>query len=316
MSPVALLVVALVCQVERPWAQGVAAADQEAALGQYRLGNTSFEQSQYSQALGHYRAALKAWDHPAIRYNTAVALINLDQPLEALENLEQALRFGAAPFESDTFKQAQLYQKLLAGLVSEVDVVCDEVGAVVMLDGEQLFTGPGSAHRRLRPGPHQLVARKDGFVTATAALQLEPGRPHREVMVLTVATAAPVKLVRRWSVWVPWSVLIAGAVVGGLSAPLFGASQTTYDNYDRDLGLFCPAGCLSAAAPSAVLQQQSQARTLNAVGVGFAVVGGATLVTGVVLMSLNGLRPEEPATVSVMPVVGPGFAGAVAGARF
>jgi hypothetical protein len=301
---------------ERPWAHGIPTERQERALSLYRTGNLAFEQSQYSQALGNYREALKSWDHPAIRYNTAVALINLDQPLEAFENLESALRFGAAPFDADAFKQAQLYKKLLASLVSEIEVVCDEPGAEVMLDGERLFTGPGTAHRRLRPGPHQLVAHKEGFVTETSAPSLEPGHVQREVLTLHVATAPVVKLVRRWPVGVPWAVLVGGAVVGGLSAVFFATSQSSYDTFDKDLALLCPSGCARSALPSTVQRTQSQARTLNGFGIGLAAVGGAALVAGVVLLSQNTLHPEEAAGVTWLPVLAPGFAGVTASLRF
>ena len=59
------------------------------------------------------------WDHPAIRYNTAVALINLDQPLAADVELDSAMRFGDAALGADTFKQAQLYKKLLGGQLAD-----------------------------------------------------------------------------------------------------------------------------------------------------------------------------------------------------
>src|SRR5262245_48307466 len=71
----------------RPWAVGVAPEAQSAALQLFKQGNSLFAESQHAAALAKYREALKVWDHPAIRYNAAVALVNLDQPLLAYENL-------------------------------------------------------------------------------------------------------------------------------------------------------------------------------------------------------------------------------------
>ena len=77
---------------DRPWAKGVPEDAQKQALVLFEEGNKLFENSEHAAALAKYREALKVWDHPAIRYNAAVALINLDQPLAANENLELALR--------------------------------------------------------------------------------------------------------------------------------------------------------------------------------------------------------------------------------
>ena len=87
---------------ERPWAEGVPEDARRQALGLFEEGNKLFESSEHAAALAKYREALKVWDHPAIRYNAAVALINLDQPLAANENLELALRYGEAPFSPET----------------------------------------------------------------------------------------------------------------------------------------------------------------------------------------------------------------------
>lgn len=294
---------------ERPWASGVSAPDQELALSVFRDANVLFEQSKYSQALARYREALKTWDHPAIRYNTAVALINLDQPLEAFENLEAALRFADAPFDAETFKQAQLYRKLLAGQVAEIEVVCAEPGAEVLLDGARLFIAPGTHRLRLKPGPHQLVARKEGFVTETAVLQLESGVLHREEVSLKLPSAAQVRLVRRFPVWVPWSVLGAGVVTAILGAPLMAAAQSSFNTFDSDLARLCPEGCTQSTLPKTILDARSTGRVENGVAIALFAVGGAAVATGVVLLSLNGLRAESEPTFAVLPVFGPGVFG-------
>jgi len=166
--------------VSRPWAEGVPQDQQDQALGLFKEGNQLFEGSQHAAALAKYREALKLWEHPAIRYNTAVALINLDQPLAAFEDLERALRYGDAPLGADTYQQALTYRKLLLGQLAELDVSCVEAGAEITLDGQLLFVGPGEAMRRLLPGSHQLVARKPGFLTETRSLVLLPGKPSQE----------------------------------------------------------------------------------------------------------------------------------------
>ena len=86
---------------DKPWAAGVSAENQKAALDLYNDGAKAFGDADYKDALATYTRALALWDHPAIRYNIAVCLINLDRPVEALDNLEHAMRFGAAPLGPD-----------------------------------------------------------------------------------------------------------------------------------------------------------------------------------------------------------------------
>ena len=39
------------------------------------------------------------WDHPGIHYNLALALLNMDQPVEVYQNLENAIKYGAEPLD-------------------------------------------------------------------------------------------------------------------------------------------------------------------------------------------------------------------------
>jgi hypothetical protein len=296
---------------ERPWAAGVAPAQQEEALRIFTAGNELFEQSNHAQALTRYREALKAWDHPAIRFNAAVALINLDQPLQAFENLEAALRFGEAPFNAETWRQGLLYKKLLSGQLSELEVVCDEPGAEVTLDGERLFTAPGTATRRVRPGAHQLVASKAGFATTVVPVELAAGGQRREALTVAVAVAPPVRLVRRFPTYLPWTVMGAGALVALLGVPVFASAQSNYTAWDSDLARLCPTGCALSSLPASVSERRVAGQNENVAAVVLFGVGAAAVVSGVVLMALNTPRPEEEAApqVSLVPLVGPGLAG-------
>src|SRR5262249_43670006 len=128
---------------ERPWADGVPDALQAEAKQLFDAGNLLFEQEKYAQALTIYRDAVKKWDHPAIRYNMAVANIHLDQPLAAYEDLASALRYGAAPLQADVYAQALTYQKLLLGQLAQLKVACAQAEVHVFVDGELVLTGPG-----------------------------------------------------------------------------------------------------------------------------------------------------------------------------
>ena len=82
----------------RPWAEGVSVEASDAALALFRTGNEHYARNEFRQAVSTYREALDQWDHPAIRGNLSISLVHLDRPIEALAEVERALRFGAAPF--------------------------------------------------------------------------------------------------------------------------------------------------------------------------------------------------------------------------
>ena len=65
----------------RPWAAGISIDRQKQALVQFRQGNAQLNDGLFARAAETYRAALKTWPHPAIHYNLALALMNVDQPI-------------------------------------------------------------------------------------------------------------------------------------------------------------------------------------------------------------------------------------------
>src|SRR5439155_6363082 len=99
----ALLALAAWCAIARaeapkPWSQGVPEATQQRANALFAEGNQLFAQQAHGPALDKYHAAIALWDHPLIRFNMAVTLIRLDRVLEAADELDRALRYGAQPF--------------------------------------------------------------------------------------------------------------------------------------------------------------------------------------------------------------------------
>src|SRR5678816_3672427 len=62
---------------ERPWAAGVPADKQALALKLFQDGNSQLNDGIFTKAVELYREALKSWDHPAIHYNMALALMTV-----------------------------------------------------------------------------------------------------------------------------------------------------------------------------------------------------------------------------------------------
>src|SRR5690242_10179543 len=164
----------------RPWAAGVSDGEQKAALAEFRKANLLLNDGLFARAADGYRAALKHWDHPAIHYNLALALLNLDQPVEAYDHLQVSMKFGDAPLQSkEKFDHAHELQVVLEKEIADVEVSCDKKGAKVTVDGKEAFVAPGHFKTRVRVGKHQFTAEKQGYQTRINAPYIGPGEHFR-----------------------------------------------------------------------------------------------------------------------------------------
>ena len=268
---------------DKPWAAGVPADAQATALELYRQGNEMFEQARYLEAYQKYEVALRSWDHPSIRYNAAVCLINLGRPDEAYENLTAAMRFDGEPLSAELQRQAKTYEALLAGQLAELEVQCNEPQARVSLDGRELLDCPGSQAKKLKPGRHQVVGEKPGYETDSRAIDLHAGKKTTLVLELRIAGTKG-HLDRRWPQWVPWTVLAIGGAAGLAAIPLSLKASSDYEHWDDTFRGFCPEGCNPETdlqpAQTATLDEASVTRRRSA-ALAYTAMGVAAVGIGV-----------------------------------
>lgn len=288
----------------RPWAAGVPASEQALAIQMYAAGNREFSESRFTQALASYREAIRHWDHPAIRFNMAVCLINLDQPLDAHDNLERALAHGEPPLGPDAYGQALTYRKLLAGQLGRLTISCRQPGMRISVDGKPLFTGPGTIDQVVMPGDHQVVATQAGFLTDSKTLVAVAGKvASYEVHSIAIATG-PV-MVRRWPVWQPWVVLAGGAALAAAGAWSYSAAANNFERYDQIIAMRCAQRCTAEklASFSDLRHYEDHGNTERDAAYALFAVGGAAVLGGVVGLILNlpdvksdGVEPVVAAT--------------------
>jgi tetratricopeptide (TPR) repeat protein len=303
---------------ERPWAQGVSQENQQAALELFRAGNVLLKDSVFVDAIGKYRQALALWDHPAIHYNLALALLNLDQPLEVHEHLVAATKYGAAPLDTEKLEHARAYKGLIEKQLARVEIVCEEPGASVVMDGRPLFQAPGRFEGLVRAGPHTITASKEGHLTNSQSRALPAG--EKTSVELKLFTADDLTQYRRkWSAWKPWAVVGTGVALAAGGALLHMQARDNYEAFD--LGVTSCGGCVP---DTGLADRRTRGDTMQTLAMGGYAVGGAALVTGVVLVYMNRLQPyrvddrvtqPEPA-VTVAPLVGGGSRGVSATLRF
>lgn len=175
----------------KPWYEGVSGDDQERAKALFDAGVAQHKQLFYSEAIIKYRQAVVYWDHPDIHYNLARAYISLGQSVDAYKSLLSAMKYGTLSLTAQDWATAQEYKTLLEGQLARIEVSCRVDGAVVTVDDEELFKGPGEKELLLVPGAHRVIARKADYLDASEWLQLNPGdRKRVELEPMSLATIA------------------------------------------------------------------------------------------------------------------------------
>lgn len=315
---------------ERPWAAGVPPEKQRAALKKFQEGNAQLNDGLFPAAVKLYREALKDWEHPAIYYNLALALLNLDQPIEVYESLQKAIKYGAAPLEKDKFDHAKEYLLLVEKQIATVDISCSKPGAKISVDGKEVFTvgedgKTGHYVGRVKIGKHTFVAEKPGYNAQVDAPFIGPGETYR--LELTLYTAEELtRHKRKWEAkWMPYAVVGGGIALGLAGVLLEVSANSSYDDYDAAVAKCntdsMSMGCANDGSVADMRKSGDTKKTLGYVGYGLA---GAAVVTGVVLLYLNRqtsyqitadeyrkeLREKEQPAVSVTPVLAPEYAGA------
>jgi len=291
---------------DAPWAKGVSQQRQDQAIALFGKGNDMLGQERYTDALPLYLQALKLWDHPSIRYNMALCLIHMLQPLEAYDNLTQAMRYGEAPLGPGLFKQAKDFQSALQSSLAQIAVTVIQPDVKVTLDGKPITADQGTTTISTLAGPHQLVATKPGFETEQRSLNLPAGKVTREEVTLKEAGKDRIVTIRenyerRWSWWFPWSVAGGGVLLGLVGGGVYLDARHKINNYDAALARDCPAGCTSDMIGSSLSQEARTARRLSQVAIGMWVVAGAAIVTGGALSVIN--RPQKMEEHKVTPMM-------------
>lgn len=313
---------------DKPWSRGVSEESRQKALEAFRQGNLLLKDSVFVHAAARYRDALQHWDHPAIHYNLVLALLNLDQPVETYEHIEAAMRFGPAALDAEKFEQARAYKAIFEKQISRVDISCEVKGAVVKMDGRDLFVGPGRYKGMVRAGPHTVLASAEGYITNEISRALPAG----EVTTIELRLYTNDQLTRyrrTFPLWMQYSAIASGAVLTGGGALLHLQARNAFRSYDgaiRQCALENPAqgGCLPTTS---MTQQLRTGRLMQTSAFGGYAVGGALLVGGVALMVVNTATPyritvdelereRQGGNLTAAPFLAPGAGGLTVAGTF
>lgn len=286
-----------------PWGRGVSAADKAAAQRLLEEGNQQFLANRHKEALATYEAAVARWDHPAIRFNIVRTQVALDKLIEAYDNLEKALAYGAAPLEDAVYAEALNYRRLLARQVAELEVHCDQPGVELKIDGDLRVPCPAVRKVRMPPGKHIVTGTGPALTTVARDVVLEPGALATVEIHLEPIGTANLVTRPRWARWKPWAVVAGGVVLTGVGGVFNHVARRDADEVDRRSRISCTMGCTDEEYRDLGLADlESRVRRSNAISLTALAVGTVTLLVGGALVVAN--RPrlyvrETSASVNV-----------------
>ncbi len=291
---------------EDPWAKNVPADDRTKADALYEQGNELFGKQAHALALTKYREAAALWDHPLIRFNLAVTEIRLDKILDAAEDLEKALRFGAKPFKAEHYQQALDYQQLIRGRVGNIVGSCDQPDTHLLLDGKPWINCPGTATARVMNGEHVIVGERKNYLTVTRKFPVNGGATVNEKITLVPLESAII-LKYRYKKWIPWTTLGVGVGVALAGVGVYYTGKSEIDQFMADYARECINGCeagLTSDARAPLRREREDALFKGKLGVGLMISGGVVAVAGGVLLLLNRPKRLLPDGLEMMPTNG------------
>lgn len=227
-----VVLTASIAAADKPWEVGVDAQTRAKAQELFEAGNLLFAQQAHAPALEKYKEAIALWDHPLIRLNMAITELRLDRVLEAADHLDAALRYGAAPFQEQEYRNALAQQREVARRVGYVKASCTVPGAQLLLDGAPWLTCPARAKRRVLVGPHVLLLQKDDHASVGRRVIVAAGATIEEALELDAQPASSDR--RHWPLWRnPWIWGGVAAVALGVGATFGVAANKDQDRLDR-----------------------------------------------------------------------------------
>jgi hypothetical protein len=293
-------------------AEPASAKDQARVL--FEKGTTALGDKDFKTAAQLLSEAEGLFHAPTTLFYLGTAQMELGLLLEAQASFKRVAEEKLSPKASDAFKKAQSEsKKALIDLDARIPSVLVTVepagsqGVTVTMNGKPLEGVVLGEKSRINPGSYQFEAKAEGLIsakltvaaaertTADVRLVLQPvGKPQVEqaVIVQPVGDEWPAGRVASIPIMITGGALaVAGGVLFGLSAMKRSEADDRYDQ--------CPT------CEAEVTSLDDQATLFGNLGIGFAAVGGAAVLSGALMFALLGESgAEAPAAGDVSFLLG------------
>ncbi len=177
--------VPLLAQTTPPTESQRAAAQQA-----HRRALQLFDGGEHAQALAEFQRAHSLAPSFRILYNIGLCQAALGQSLAAVDALSDYLQQGADKVPAERRARVEAEIARLTQQLARLELVVDEPGAQVQLDGERLGQAPLSRQLRVNAGPHRVEVRGADGTLKTQSVTLLAGSEQR-LHFQAASTAAP-----------------------------------------------------------------------------------------------------------------------------
>jgi hypothetical protein len=296
-----------------------AQGDAAGAKAAFSRGSALFDKGDFVGASDAFREANRLNPSWKLYYNIGQAEAAAKRYGLALEAFERYLAEGGDEIAPDRNEEVIAEIKRLRELVGSLDIQAP-AGSVVFVDDQERGPAPLPGVVKVAAGvDHEIRAEEDGAAVATRTVRVSGG----DTLVVDLGGAAEGPSPADGSAAAPTeggsSALAKGgwALVGGGAAVVIAGVVTGVLAYKKDEILY--DACSNGVCPDTADYRSDidSMKAMAAVTDVLLFVGGAAVATGAALLiadKVRGKGDEEP--VSVSPVAGPGYGGAVIAGRF
>lgn len=300
-----------------PWFQQTPADARQRAQALFAQALDKHQQLLRGEARELYEQALALWDNPDIRWNLALVLEDLGQYLRAHQQLEGALHWEAAVGAERLREIRDRMRTLEIEHLARIEVCSEEPGADVKLDGQPWLRDAASRSMLVLSGEHYIAASKPGYFPVSRTVYVKAGQRARVVLRMDEDRLIET---RRWAVWKPWAMVLAGVAVAAVGVDLEQQAIAHRNAAAKLLPGPCNSffGCTPTPSPAGY----DRAVTDRQTAIGAFVAGGATLVVGLTMVRLNEqlhvhrTEARAPGPIEVTPILSADQVGISARLRF
>ncbi len=271
------------------WYRGVSAEEQGRARTLFSQAADLKAELLLTDAIAKYRAALRHWDNPEIRYELITVLARSAQAIEAWQELE-ILRQGwgiAALLPEDQAQVRDIEHTLLNDHLAVIEIHCDASGAEIALDGEHVFVGPGVYRAVVEASMHVVSAENEGYFPMTESMALAAGQQSTVTIEMS-----PDRLIqeRYFTPSTPWLVTGAGAALVLLGVGLQWQAQRDFDRAEEVYRDQCEGMLMCEPDRPAPF---GRAQSIRSISYWTLISGAATVLGGVTLLAVNRARTRR-----------------------
>jgi hypothetical protein len=305
----------------------------QAAREHFKQAVQLFDDRRFADSLVEFERSYALYPAFSTLYNIGEVRAALGHPVEAVDAFEKFLTQGGASISAEQRARVEAELRSERGRVGDVNVGGLPAGSEVRVDGVPVAKAPMTGSVRVAAGHHRLEAMADGYRSALREIDV-PGQGHVEITIALIVLAAPTPAGASSPVAMaavpptPSPLLTADARTSGAEAPRAPGSA-------QRIAAYCVGGLGLAATGTGIVitalgqnkhdealtqwaanekstARQTESDSVHQKTIGYVTmgVGGAVLVTGVVLYLTAPTRRPSRTGVNFAPWIGTSAAGA------